>query len=153
GDDAQALRALARGLQASDTHVAVLCAQCLSDTGSPRVVPLLAEALRAAVDARDVETARQRIRALGDLGRPEGARELGALLLRKGLRGRRRLRELKLAAAQALGRLPGDEAVGVLSQAAQLRDAQVREAAQVALERRSGSPGQGQPPAGPTAAR
>ena len=73
GDDAQALRALARGLQAPNANVSILCTQCLGETRSPRAVPLLAEALRAAVDARDVETAKERIRALGDLGRPEGA--------------------------------------------------------------------------------
>ena len=137
GDDAQALRALARGLQSEEPGLAALCAQSLATTASPRAVPVLAEALHAAVEARDVEAAKDRIRALADLGRPEGARELGAVLLRKSLRSRRRLRELKLAAAHALTRLPGDEAVGVLSQAAQLRDAQVREAAQIALERRS----------------
>ncbi len=135
-DDAQALRALARGLQSSDGHLAVLCAECLASTRSPRAVAPLGESLEAAVQAADVETAKERIRCLAELGQPEAARPLGELLLRKSWFGGRRLRELKLAAAGALSGLPGDEAVGVLSQAAQLRDTQLRSAAQVALERR-----------------
>lgn len=136
-DDAQALRALARALQATDPQLPPLAIECLAATGSPRAVPALASALHAAVDARDTENARDLIRALGELGCPEAAAELGSLLLRRDFLGRKRLRELKLAATRALGQLPGDEAVGVLSQAARLRDAQVRNAAQTALERRS----------------
>ena len=137
GDDPQALRGLARGLQSTDPNLSVLCAECLSATGSPRAVPPLAASLHAAVEARDIDTARERIRALGDLGRGEAAGELASLLLTRDWLGRKRLRELKLAACHALGRLPGDEAVGVLSQAAQLRDSQLREAAQTALDRRT----------------
>ena len=47
------------------------------------------------------------------------------------------LRELKLAAAAALAGIPGDDAVGALAQAAQARDAQLRRAAQTALDRRA----------------
>ena len=59
------------------------------------------------------------------------------ILLRKGFLRRRHNRELKLAAASALGRLPGDEAVGALAQAAQSRDSHIRRAAQIALDRRA----------------
>ncbi len=136
GDDALALRSLARGLTGGDPHLAVLCAECLSATGSPRAVPPLATSMHAAIERRDFDTALERIHNLGELGRPEAAAELGRVLLQRNLLGRRRLRELQLAATRALARLPGDEAVGVLSQATQLRDTQLREAAQTALERR-----------------
>ncbi len=136
-DDAQALRALARALSADDPQLPPLAMACLASTGSPRAVGPLASALHAAVEARDPEIARDLIGALGELGRPEAAGELGTLVLRRDLLGRRRLRELKLAATRALAQLPGEEAVGVLSQAARLRDTQVRDAAQTALERRS----------------
>ncbi|MCP3984790.1 MAG: hypothetical protein GY723_10400 [bacterium] len=136
-NNAQALRALARALSATDPQLPPLAIECLAATGNPRAVPALASALHAAVEAREIENARDLIRALGELGRPEAAVELGKLVLRRNFLGRKRLHELKLAATRALGRLPGDEAVGVLSQAARLRDTQVREAAQTALERRS----------------
>ena len=145
GDDAQALRSLARGLTAEDPHLTVLCAECLSATRSPRAVPPLATSMHAAIESRDFDTARERIDNLGELGRPEAAAELGRVLLQRNLLGRRRLRELQLAATRALARLPGDEAVGVLSQATQLRDAQLREAAQTALERREVGGGRGRP--------
>jgi hypothetical protein len=47
------------------------------------------------------------------------------------------LRELKAAAASALGSVPGDEAVAALARAAQTRDGQLRRAAQAALDRRA----------------
>ncbi len=136
-DDAQALRALARALSAADPQLPPLAIECLTATGSPRAVPALASALHAAIEARELENSRDLIRALGELGRPEASTELGKVVLRRDFLGRKRLRELKLAAIRALGQLSGDDAVGVLSQAARLRDTQLREAAQTALERRS----------------
>lgn len=136
-DNAQALRALGRALQAADPELPPLAIECLAATGSPRAVPALASALHSAVDARETENALELIRALGELGCSEAAAELGSLLLRRDFLGRKGLRELKLAATRALGQLPGDEAVGMLSQAARLRDSQIRDAAQTALERRS----------------
>jgi hypothetical protein len=47
------------------------------------------------------------------------------------------LRDLKSAAIAALGGVPGDEAVAALAQVAQTRDAQLRRAAQTALDRRA----------------
>jgi HEAT repeat protein len=92
--------------------------------------------MQKAVEARKVETAREAIRALGRLARPEATQPLADLLLSKSLLARRRLRELKVAAASALGRIPGDDAVGALAQAARSRDRQLRRAAQTALDRR-----------------
>ncbi|MBW2244278.1 MAG: HEAT repeat domain-containing protein, partial [Deltaproteobacteria bacterium] len=136
-DDAQALRALVRALAAADPQLPPLAIECLAATKSPRAVPALASALHAAIEARELENSRDLIRALGELGRPEASTELGKVVLRRDLLGRKRLRELKMAAIRALGQLPGDDAVGVLSQAARLRDTQLRDAAQTALERRS----------------
>jgi hypothetical protein len=94
-------------------------------------------ALRRAVGRRRYDFATELVRALGRLGRPEAAADLAALLGHRGLRYRAAWRELKLAAAAALGRVPGDAAVSALGEAARSRDPQVRRAAQSALERRA----------------
>jgi HEAT repeat protein len=99
------------------------------------VDPLL-HAMREAVQSHQVETAREAIRALGRLARPEATQPLADLLLSKSILKRRRMRELKVAAASALGRIPGDDAVGALAQAVRSRDRQLRRAAQTALDRR-----------------
>jgi HEAT repeat protein len=100
------------------------------------VDPLL-HAMREAIQSREIECAREAIRALGRLARPEATGALAEVLLSKSILRRRRLRELKVAAASALGRIPGDDAVGALAQAARSRDAQLRRTAQTALDRRA----------------
>ncbi len=46
------------------------------------------------------------------------------------------MRELKLAAAGALAKIPGDAAAAALTQLAQVRDTQLRRAAELSLARR-----------------
>lgn len=135
--DATALHSLAEGLESPVGHVPGHAAYALGASGSEIAVAPLLRALHRAIDDGDSEFARDVIRSLGRLGRPEATPDLAGILLRRGLVQRRRHRELKLAAAAALGRLPGDEAVGALAQAAQSRDAHIRRAAQIALDRRA----------------
>jgi HEAT repeat protein len=135
--DASALEALSSVLNSEIDGLPALATDCLAASASPRAVGALVRAMGEAIHSGEIESAHEAIRALGRLARPEAAGTLAELLLRKGIRKRRRLRELKVAAASALGRIPGDEAVGALSQAARSRDTQLRRAAQTALDRRA----------------
>ena len=135
--DPRALHALVRALRSSTPGLPALAVYCLAASGSPAAVRPLAELMEEAARDGRVELARETIRALGRLGREEAARPLAEVLLRRSLWQRRRLRDLKVAAAAALGALPGDEAVGALAQAVGARDPQIRRAAQMALERRA----------------
>lgn len=134
--DARAIEALARALEHPEDDVPSLAAYCLGATPSGRAVEALLGALHQALEGNQWEFAAEVIRSLGRLGRPEASRDLADVLLHRGMRHRRPYRELKLAAAAALGRIPGDGAAGALSQAATGRDPQLRRAAQTALDRR-----------------
>ena len=133
-----AIAALARSARSSEASTVSLSIQCLSATNSARALPPLENLLERAIEAKNVERAKEVIRALGRMTEPKAARPLAELLQRRS-RLQRWLRDLKVAAITALGSLPGDEAVGALAQAAQYRDAQMRKAAQTALDRRAAS--------------
>ncbi len=133
-----AIAALARAARSPEPATISLAVQCLAATHSARALPPLENVLERALDAKDVDRAKQVIRALGRMAEPKAARPLAELLQRRS-RLQRWLRDLKVAAITALGSLPGDEAVGALAQAAQFRDAQMRKAAQTALDRRAGT--------------
>ncbi|MDJ0789268.1 MAG: HEAT repeat domain-containing protein [Myxococcota bacterium] len=139
----RAIDALIRSLRSRTPGMAALAVYCLSATGNPKAVGPLVATLEDAVRGGRIEVAREVVRALGRLGRAEATAPLAALLTKRSLFGGKKLRELKLAAIQALGNLPGDEAVGTLAEAASSRDSQIAKAAQGFLGRkkkgRSGS--------------
>jgi HEAT repeat protein len=143
--DERALDALVRALRSPVAGMPALAVYCLAASGSARAMRPLIETLERSLEDGRTELARETIRALGRLGRAEATAPLATLLLRRGLLQRRWLRDLRVAAASVLGTLPGDEAVGALAQAASSRDAQVRRAAQMALERRAQALAQRQP--------
>jgi HEAT repeat protein len=132
-----ALEALISALHSRIVGVPALAAYCLAASASPRAVDPLLRTMREAIRTRQNTLARETIRALGRLARPEATPALAELLLSKNIVGRRRLREFRVAAASSLGRIPGDDAVGALAQAARSRDNQLRRAAQTALDRRA----------------
>ena len=132
-----AVAALARALESEAPGLALVALHGLGSTGNALAVPPLERALAHAVEARDVARAKEAIRALGRLGRPEAAMALVGLLERRVRLGGGWLRELKAAAVAALAAVPGDEAVAALAQATQARDTQLRRAAQTALDRRA----------------
>jgi len=134
--DARSTEALARALTCPLEGVPTSAAYCLGSSGSGRAVEALLTALLASLESGEFGFSGEIIRSLGRLGRPEATPDLAAVLLHRGMRKRRQYRELKLAAASALGRIPGDAAAGALAQAAQARDTQIRRAAQTALDRR-----------------
>jgi HEAT repeat protein len=135
--DPLALDVLISALNSKIADVPALAAYCLAASASPRAVDPLLRAMQEAMRSRRTEFARETIRALGRLARPEATKALADLLLSRSVVNRRRLRELKVVAASALGRIPGDDAVGALAQAARSRDGQLRRAAQTALDRRA----------------
>lgn len=134
----EAVAALARAARSTDGPTVATAVQCLAATNSARALPPLENLLEHAVEAKDLERAKEIIRALGRMTDPSAARPLVELLQRRA-RLQRWMRDLKVAAITALGSLPGDEAVGALAQAAQSRDSQLRKAAQTALDRRAGT--------------
>jgi len=136
GSDA-AVAALAAVLGSATPGLAVSALHGLGSTASARAVDPLRRALDLALEARDTARAKEVIRALGRLGRAEAGAALVGVLERRVRLGGGWLRELKSAAVAALGGIPGDEAVAALAQVAQTRDAQLRRAAQTALDRRA----------------
>jgi hypothetical protein len=132
-----AVAALARALVSQTPELAPVALQALGSSGASGAVSPIERVLGKALDDRDVRRAKEAIRALGRLGRPEAARSLVALLGRRVGLGGSWLRELKSAAVAALSGLPGDDAVAALAKAARARDSQLRRAAQTALDRRA----------------
>ncbi len=135
----EAVAALARGLRGRTSEVAIAAVQHLAATASPRAVAPLGHALERALEAKDVELAKEIVRALGRLGRPEVNVIFGSLMKRKVGFANRWLRDLKVIAASSLATVPGDQAVALLAEALQSRDEQLVRAAQRALDRRAES--------------
>jgi HEAT repeat protein len=134
-----AVTPLADAVRSGRSELACAAAFCLGATGSPRALDVLTEALRGALAGGDESLARECVRALGKLGRPDALPVLDELISRRSFLGRRRLRDLKLAAVAAVGRVPGAEAAVLLKRLASGRgDAQVKRAAAAALNRRPG---------------
>jgi hypothetical protein len=137
--DVTALEALVDALHSPRSEVAGLAAYSLGTTGRALCLPPLAEALGRALRSDQLELAREVVRGIGRLGRPDGVPPLVGVLVRRGWRQRRSLRELKLAAIAGLAHLPGREAYEALTRAARARDAHLREAAARALRQREGA--------------
>jgi len=137
--DPRAIDVLVRSLESSVADVPNLAAFCLGAAGNGRAAEALQTSLRRAVGRRRYEFATELVRSLGRLGRAEATADLAALLAHRGLRYRSQWRDLKVAAASALGRIPGDEAKAALTEAARRGDGPVRRAAQTALDRRGRS--------------
>ena len=87
------------GLPASALHG-------LGSTGSARAVEPLRRALEQALEARDAARAKEVIRTLGRLGRPEAGTALASVLERRARIGGGWLRELKSAAVRGPRRHP-----------------------------------------------
>jgi hypothetical protein len=131
-----AVNALAGGLR-GERAVAISAAQHLAGTASALAVGPLGHALERALEAKDVDLAKEILRALGRVGRPEANAIFGSVMRRRaGLTGRW-LKDVKVAAASALATVPGDQAVALLAEALQSRDEPLRKAAQRALDRRA----------------
>jgi len=135
--DVSALEVLAEALESDRAALVSLAAQALAATGRALAVTPLTAALDRNLAAQQNEVARDLVRALGRLGRPEAAPALAELVARGGFFERRRLRELKVAAIHALAHLPGRVADEALARFARQGDAPVRQAADTARRRRT----------------
>jgi len=133
--DVTSLEVLAEALHSLRPEVTALAAYSLGSTGRVLAIAPLQEALARALDQNDLALAREVVRGLGRLGRAEAAPVLVGVLERGGFFGRRKLRDVQLAAISALGHLPGSEAATALARAARSRDRSLREAASTALRR------------------
>ena len=134
--DVVALEVLAEALGSARPAIAACAAHALGGTGRVLAVAPLVAALDRALDSGANEMARDVLRALGRLARPESVPALAALITRGGFLQRRKLRELKLGAITALTHVPGAAAEEALQRAARLSDASLKQAAQLALRRR-----------------
>jgi HEAT repeat protein len=133
--DVTSLEVLAEALHSLRPEVTALAAWSLGATGRVLAIAPLQEALGRALEQNDLALAREVVRALGRLGRAEAAPVLVGVLERGGFFGRRKLRDVQLAAIGALAHLPGKEAETALARATRSRDARLREAATAALRR------------------
>jgi HEAT repeat protein len=138
--DVSSLEALAEGLASPRPSVVAFAAFSLGSCGRVLAVAPLAQALDRAVATQQLPLARELVRALGRLGRPEAAPAITVILNHGGFFQRRKLRDLKLAAITALAGLPGRAANDALARAARSGDAQLRQTATLAQKRRAREP-------------
>ncbi len=116
----------------SDAATAEIAAAALGHAHSDRALEAL---LRVAggEGERPVLVRREAIRSLGRLRRSEALPQLERVLRRRTWFGRRRNRTLRVAAAQALGRLGGARAYALLEEHARRGDPAVRDACSESL--------------------
>jgi HEAT repeat protein len=138
--DVSAIEVLAEALESTRAAVVHCAAQALATTGRAIAVAPLAGALDRAVAAKQLGLARDLVRALGRLARPEAVPALTDLLARGGFFQRAKLRDLKITAIQALAHVPGPAADHALAQAARSGDGALREAAEAGRRRRASAP-------------
>ncbi len=129
----QAIDTLIEALQ-DDTERAELAARCLGETGEPQA----RAALIAAIDersGRQDSVRREAIRSLGKLGGEDALTALRTLLEHGSLLQRRRMRPLRIAAAQAIARIGNGSARETLERNSRHGDTAVRRACGAALGR------------------
>jgi HEAT repeat protein len=135
--DVSSLEALTEALESPRPAIVGFAAAALGTTGRALAVGPLAAVLDRALGTRRQGVARDAVRALGRSARAEAVPILAQLLGRGGILQRGKLRDLKLAAVAALTQIPDRSAEAALTRAAKGTDGAVRQAATVALKRRS----------------
>ncbi len=135
--DLGSLEVLTEALHSARPEVAALAAYSLGTTGRVLALAPLRDALTRALETRQLGLAREIVRGLGRMGRPEAVHPLVDVLDRNGWRHRKQLRDVKLAAIGALAHLPGPNAEQALSRLARSRDARLRDAAVAAGRRQA----------------
>ncbi|MCC6642249.1 MAG: HEAT repeat domain-containing protein [Deltaproteobacteria bacterium] len=135
-----AIEALASALRSPHEGMPAHAAFCLGVAGGARAFEALLATARREGGGPTLDLAREAVRALGRMGRPETVPVLAKILERRSLLRRRRLRELQLAAVAALAKLPGDASHAALAHAASHGSAAVREAAKRAASRSGPGP-------------
>jgi len=118
-----------------------VAATCLGALHNPRALQPMLDGLERALLEGRMQSARDLIRALGQLGCERAVPRLVALVERRSFLRRRQLREIKLCALAALERLPGREARKALLRATRNGDSAVRRRAEQLLSAGAGSAG------------
>lgn len=136
----EAIEALVAALRSPQEGMPGHAAFCLGVAGGTRALEVLLATARREGGAETLDLAREAVRALGRMGRPEAVPVLAKLLERRSLLRRRSVRELQLAVVSALAKLPGAPARAALEQATRRGDAGVKEAARQALARVGSAP-------------
>ncbi len=129
----QAIDALIEALQ-DDSDRSELAARCLGETCEPRARVALIEAIDES-SGRPESVRREAIRSLGKMGGEEALASLRSLLEQGSLLHRRRMRPLRIAAAQAIARIGNSSAREALEKNSRHGDTAVRRACGAALER------------------
>ena len=129
----QAIDTLIEALQ-DDTERAELAARCLAESREPRARAALIEAIHES-SGRQESVRREAIRSLGKLGGEEALAALRSLLEQGSILHRRRIRPLRIAAAQAIARIGSSSAREALERNSRHGDTAVRKACGTALER------------------
>ncbi len=129
----EAIDTLIEALQ-DDTERAELAARCLGESPEPRACAALIEAMEES-SGRQESVRREAIRSLGKLGGDEALAALRSLLEQGSLLHRRRIRPLRIAAAQAIARIGNSSAREALERNSRHGDTAVRKACGTALER------------------
>jgi hypothetical protein len=127
----RAVEGLIAALQ-SDEETARIAAAALGGTRSDAPVAALIALAEPASRCGD-DLRREAIRSLGRLGCSEAVPALSRVLEHRPLFGRRRSRDLRVAAAHALGRIGGEDASNVLTVHAERGEGRVRQACAEAL--------------------
>lgn len=135
--DVSAIEVLAEALESTRAAVIHCAAQALATTGRAIAVAPLAAALDRAIAGKQLGLARDLVRSLGRLARPEAVPSLMDVLASGGFFRRAKLRDVKTAAIQALAHIPGPASDHALAQAARQGDAHLRRAAELARSRRA----------------
>lgn len=129
----QAIGVLVEALD-GESEVGELAARCLGESRAPGA----AGALIDVIDdrrGRPEGVRREAIRSLGRLGGEQALAALQALLEQRSLLHRKRIRPLRIAAAQALAHIGGESAREALEAHARHGDTAVRRACKSAIER------------------
>jgi HEAT repeat protein len=135
--DLSSLDVLTEALHSNRPDVAALAAYSLGATGRVLALAPLRDALARALDAGQLSLAREVVRGLGRMGRPEAVPALIDVLDRGGWFRRKQLGDVKLAAIGALAHLPGADAEAALSRLLRSRNTRLRDAATAALRRQA----------------
>jgi HEAT repeat protein len=138
----EAVEALVAALSSPHEGMPGHAAFCLGVAGGTRGLQALLATAKLDGSTETLELAREAVRALGRMGRPEAAPELEKLLERRSFFRRKPLRALHLAVVAALAKLPGEGARAALERSASHGDGEVREAARQTLGRLGDEPGE-----------
>ena len=128
-DDPSASRAVQTVLRAAQGPTRDAIVSALVAERDPRVVPVLMAVLDSSDPAgEDFEVVLDTLKAVGILNDPKAVPAIERTIRRRGWRGRKRLRQVKIAGVQTLSRMSAEEARRAIEQAAITGDRALKKA-------------------------